>query len=419
MIDSIGPTVGEERRRESLFTREFVLVCLISLASYTGFQFLLPTLPLYMKSLGGQDSEIGLILGIYSVSVLAARFIAGRAIDGWGRRWLLMVGALLYLIAMLLYNVTTTVQSILLLRLFHGLGFGLVTTAAWALAAELAPPSRRGEALGYFGNFSSVAMALGPGIALWLISAEGFPLSGFPLLFAACALVGALGLALTFLVGESRRSPQGQPASTKTRAVDGLFSRAAVPFAIAMFFGAFATGAILSFVPIHLSTESTQNVPVFFFVYALSMTVSRPFIGMASDRIDRRAVPAPLMAVCAAGVAILALSPGLPAAVVSAIVCGVGFGSLQPTLLVLVVEATDARERGAALATFMSSVDVGIAVGSTALGMVAQVAGYRWVFLIACGMVLLGLLYFLIYQRFLASQPAVPKVEARPTALSD
>ena len=418
VIEDRARDLAGNRQRERLFGKDFVLVCLVSLASYMGFQFLLPTLPLYMKSLGGQDSEIGLILGIYSISVLAARFVVGRSLDTRGGKSLLVIGAFLYLIAMLLYNVATTVPAILLLRLFHGLGFGMVTTAAWALAAHLAPASRRGEALGYFSNFSSVAMALGPGIALWIVSAAGLPLSGFPMLFAACVTVAVLGLLVAPFVSETRRLPEGELELAQTHTSGSLVSRDAIPFAIPMFFASFATGAIFSFVPIYLSTENSQNVSIFFFSYAIVMTVSRPFIGMLTDRVARHAVAIPLMAICAAGVGILSISPGLPVVIGSAIICGIGFGSLQPTLLALVVDLTHPRERGAALATFMSSIDIGIAVGSMVLGLVAQVAGYSSVFSISGIVIVLGLVYFVVYARSPPRRRAKADQLARPSAAS-
>ncbi len=385
-------------QQDRLFSTNFVLVCIISLTSFLGFQLLMPTLPLYLKTMGGQDAEIGLTIGIYSVSVLVARFVTGWALDRQGGRWLLGIGAFLNLVALMLYNVTTTVPAVLLLRLFHGLGFGLVTTASWALATELAPPERLGEALGYFGNFSSVALALGPGIALWLISVPGLPLAGFPLLFAFSAIVGALGLLLAPFVRETRHQRKGQ-ANASGPTVRDLLCRGAMPFAIAMLFGSFATGAILTFVPVHLAVQNPGHVSVFFFVYAVVMTISRPPIGILADRVGRHKVAAPLMAVCAAGIGVLGVSAGLPAVLASALICGVGFGSLQPTMVALVVDATDPRERGPALATFMSSVDFGIAVGSTVLGLVAQATGYYSLFLIAAGVVTVGLAYFVVYQR--------------------
>src|SRR5512133_2226247 len=149
----------EDGRKVPIWTKDFTLVCLTSLSSAMCFQFLLPTLPLYIKSLGGRETEIGLSLAIYSLAALASRMVAGRALDVVGRKIPLAIGAFLFFIATPLYALTAAMVPFMLLRLFHGLGFGVVGTGTSALAADLAPAKRRGEALGHFGNANSVAMA--------------------------------------------------------------------------------------------------------------------------------------------------------------------------------------------------------------------------------------------------------------------
>lgn len=404
-----GGTVAGKKpalQREPIFTRDFLLVCLVSFGSYMAMQFLLPTLPLYVKGLGGRDTDIGLLLGVYSLAALGSRFVAGPLLDLWGRKRPLVAGSFLYLVAMLLYSATTTVPSVILLRVFHGFGFGIVTTACAALAADLAPSQRRGEAIGYYGNFSSVAMATGPGIALWLIEAPGFPLSGFPLLFLAGDAVALLAILFVLPLGGTHRPAKKQSATVGGVNLTNLFSRDALPIAFAMLFGAFTMGAILSFVPIYLSTENARNVPFFFLVYATVMAASRPFVGRLADRRDRRVVAIPLMMLCVGGVSVFAVAPSLTVALVSAVLFGVGYGSLHPVLMALVVDVVKPRERGAAMGTFMASIDVGIGVGSMTLGLVAQSYGYPSVFLVAGAVGLLGLVYFLLYYR-LSPRPRV------------
>lgn len=390
---------GSTLQREPIFTSDFVLVCLTSFASFMAMHFLLPTLPLYVKGLGGLDTDVGLILGVYSLSALASRFVAGPLLDLWGRKWPLLVGAFLYTIAMLLYNATSTVPSVIALRLFHGFGFGIVTTACSALAADLAPAKRRGEAMGYFGNFASIAMAIGPAIALWLIELPGLPLAGFPLLFTVSSAIAVLELLFVSRIRESGHSGGKRPALAGGLNLASAFCRDAFPIAFAMLFAAFTQGAILSFVPIYLSTENPQTVPLFFLAYATVMAVSRPFVGTLADRFDRRLVAIPLMLFCACGVALFAVEPSVTVAMLSAVIFGVGYGALNPTLLALVVDVVKPRERGAAMGTFMAAIDIGIGVGSIILGLVAQSYGYRALFLTAGAVGFAGVAYCIVYQR--------------------
>src|SRR5690625_6819983 len=53
-----------------IWTRDFVFVCLANFFVFLGFQMTLPTLPLFLKELGGNDQLVGLIVGIFTFSAL-------------------------------------------------------------------------------------------------------------------------------------------------------------------------------------------------------------------------------------------------------------------------------------------------------------------------------------------------------------
>ncbi|HEX9075161.1 MAG TPA: MFS transporter [Anaerolineae bacterium] len=388
-----------------LWTRNFSLVCVTALVYSLGFQFLLPILPMYMKSFGGTDSDVGLIFGTYSVAGLTSRMVAGWGIDRFGRKSLLVIAAFINFVGMPLYIIAASVPGLAFLRLFHGLAIGILTTVVPVLVADLVPPARRGEGLGYYGLAQSVSSAIGPGIAIWLIAAKGFPLAGFTLLFAACTIIGALTLLLALFVHETR-SPQHTLAAWPKFRWSMVFNRSALPLMTTLCFVTFAQGSVMSFAALYLATDNPANVSIYFMVSAITMLISRPVVGSISDRVNRRYVIIPLIACCAIGVSIFAISPSLPAAIAAGIVWGTGFGSLNATLLALAVDMVKPTERGAALATVQSALDIGMGIGSMGLAYVAQIAGYHVMFGVASLSCVLGLSYFLYYMRT-SRRPAI------------
>ena len=123
---------------------------------------------------------------------------AGWAADRYGRLPLLVAGTLLFLASSLLYGWSRSVGALLAVRVVHGAGMGLYPTAATAVVADIAPPERRGEAMGFFGAAGNLALALGPVVGVWLMEQLGFPS-----LFAASAAAAALALALTLSLKET------------------------------------------------------------------------------------------------------------------------------------------------------------------------------------------------------------------------
>ena len=56
----------------------------------------------------------------------------------------------------------------IMLRVVHGLAFGMVTVAGNTIVIDITPSSRRGEAVGYYGLMNNTAMSFGPMIGLFM-----------------------------------------------------------------------------------------------------------------------------------------------------------------------------------------------------------------------------------------------------------
>lgn len=379
--------------RQRLWTRNFLLVCLAAGAFQIGLNVLIPMLPLYVKAIGGQDTAVGLVVGVTTGAAVLCRLLGGQAIDSWGSRRLFVAGATIFTVAMLLHNVATDVPRLLILRPLVGIGFGLATTAINVLVVHLAPAKRRGEAIGYFGMFTSLSVAVGPGAGLWLGGITNFILTGFPLVFTASAALAAISLFITPLIRETRAA--SSPTATRTKPHLGqLFVAAAIPASVVMLLGGAAFNSLTTFLPLY---APAQNVALFFVAYAAATVCSRAFAGKASDRFGRRAVAGPGMALCAMSLATIATSNGLIAILVAGVTFGLGWGAVFPALMALAVDGVTAQERGAAMGMFTAAFDVGMLSAALTNGVIAQAVGYQPVFLVAAGCSALATIYMLAY----------------------
>ena len=73
-------------KNEKLFTKNFVLTSLSTFAIFTSFYFLLVTLPIYILQLGGSESEIGFIIGVFTISAVLLHVFIGQEINRRGRK---------------------------------------------------------------------------------------------------------------------------------------------------------------------------------------------------------------------------------------------------------------------------------------------------------------------------------------------
>ncbi|KKM09194.1 hypothetical protein SY88_20255 [Clostridiales bacterium PH28_bin88] len=106
--------------------------------------------------------NIGYIIGILSLTAVLVRPLAGFLLDAVGRRKILFFALITFALAVGAYNYVTGLGLLFSLRALHGISWGFTTTGAGTVAADVFPPARRGEGLGYYGLSNTLAMAVGP-----------------------------------------------------------------------------------------------------------------------------------------------------------------------------------------------------------------------------------------------------------------
>lgn len=214
-----GPPTGHEQ----VVTPQFRLLWTGGFTLFLSFFLLMPTLPLYARALGISESRIGLLSGAFPLAAMLVRPLAGWAADRHGRKPLMLLGALVFTVSASLYAVSHSLAALVAVRALHGTGMGLYPTGGTAMAADMAPPARRGYALGLIGIAASLALAIGPLAGLWIADAWGY---GW--LFAASALLALVTLGLTVGQHESLRVRVTVPLSWNSARESGASTLASL-----------------------------------------------------------------------------------------------------------------------------------------------------------------------------------------------
>jgi MFS family permease len=337
--------------------RQFLLVWLGAFAFFLSFLLLLGALPIFARRQGASDAAVGVIMAGFGVTSLLLRPLAGWGADRHGRRPFMLAGALIFALAPLGYGWSAGAVGLGLVRLLHGCGMGLYPTAAGAMVADLAPPARRGEVLGFYGAAGSLALAIGPvtGIAL----AERL---GFEPLFWIAAGVAALAVALTAAGGETLARPRPVRFT-----LAGTLSPAALFPGLLAFCLLFSYGAQVAFLPLHADTLGV-NPGVFFLLFAVTTTLARAPAGRLSDRAGRAPVAAAGLLLAAAALVLLAFADGLSGIALAGAVYGLAYGVAQPALMAWSVDTVPEAERGRAIGTYHTAFELGIVAGAALSG---------------------------------------------------
>ena len=372
----------ESPSRERIFSRDFSLAILANLFSFTSMYLLLATLPLYVVAIGGNISDAGIVLACFTLTAVIVRPWIGRLSDRRPKKAIMLAGAIITAASSLLYEPAHSVPLLMAVRVLHGVGWAAFGTAASALAADLAPVSRRGEAMGYFGVGMNVAMAIGPALGVFLVGR-----TGYGALFLTAMVLAAAAALSTVGIAEPGRKAGLAAAQRGWRSF--ILPSALFPSAV-LFTNALTYASVVALLPLFAEQAKLGNAGLFFTVFSVVVLVLRGPLGRLSDRHGRVVVVAPGLLFTFVALLVLSQAESMAALLVVAVLYAIGVGAAQPTLMAMTVDRAKPQERGAAMGTFTTAMDLGIGVGSVVWGMTAEALGFQTMYVAASLMGLVG-----------------------------
>lgn len=342
---------------EKLYTYKFWLLCLSSFLFFASFNLIIPELPDYLTSLGGGNHK-GLIIPLFTLMAGLSRPFSGRLTDTIGRIPIIIYGVLVCIISGFLYPILTSVAGFFLLRLIHGMSTGFKPTATSAYVGDIAPISRRGEAMGILGMFGSLGMATGLAIGSWI--ALKF---GYDWMFISSSGFALLSIVVVMKMPETLIKKQRFRWSLLKLNRKDIFEPRALPSAITMALTTFSFGVILTLIPdlsVHLGIV---NKGLFFSIFTMSSLLVRIIAGKLSDHFGR--VPILIIGTILYGITMLTIgfSSELWTFYISSFMFGIAAGLSSPTIFAWTIDLADEKHKGRAMATMFIALEAGIGLG--------------------------------------------------------
>ena len=370
---------GEDAHEARLLTLPFVLLGIADLAYFTSVGVTVHTLPLYTTGpIGSDEAGAGLAFGAFGVTALICRPFAGRLSDTRGRLPLMVFGALLAALGMALFPFVDSLAAVVLIRLLQGVAEAAFFVAGFALLADIAPPSRMGEALSYNSLGLYLGLALGPPLGEVLLEQWGFGTA-----WAGAAVLALLAAALAVAITEPERVAD----------VDGhglLIHRPAMAISLGFFTSLAAMGGFLAFASLHSEQIGMENSSIALLVYGSVVVVCRVVFAKVPDRLPSLPLGAASLVAIASGL-LIAAAWQVPAGLLTGVVVmAVGVTFSTPAFFSAIFATASPSERGAASGTASAFIDLGLGFGPIALGLVASAQGIPWAFATGAAVALVG-----------------------------
>ena len=367
----------------TLYSAAFVAGCSLS--------WLFPVVPLYAAELGAPVSQVGLIVATYSYVTALLLIPLGMLSDRLGLHKFVIVGLAIFALAPLLYPLAANPQQLIIVRAIHGLAAAAFLPAAVALATDLAPAAQRGEAIGWYTMSFHLGLMAGPITGGFMLDRFGFAAA-----FYSCSAVSLLGLVFVLC----RLGTITQPSVVeRTRSSSWGWMKQALAFAALLMplFIAIGAGTLGTYMPLYgqgFGITAAGAGAIITATYASSALLRAP-AGRLSDRVGRKPMIVCGMAVTAVAAGFISAFHSLSPLIIVAIFFGIGMGLAMPAGLAVVADLSSAGQRGLAMAMPTCFFQIGLAVGPTAMGFVAEASSFEVMFLACASSLALGLFVIL------------------------
>jgi len=373
-----------------LYSRTFLsmaaanLLCLSSFSTFFLF-------PLFITAHGGDQVDIGIIMGAFTFSSVLCRPWISEMIDKMGRKKSYTVGSVIMTLAPLSYllfrgALDSFYLPLILVRAIHGIGFAICITAAFTYIADIIPHERLNGGLGMFGISGLAGCAIGPFIAEIVIN-----VSGFDLIFIVAAALSGAGL----IVQHSLEETYVHVA----RPVESSFflvlqkRRVFLVAVVALLFG-FGLAAVNGFVSPYASERRIALISLYYIAYSSAAILTRILGGGFIDRLSEDRIIPYSLALMGGGLLLLVFMRGRGLLFFSGFMTGCGHGLLYPALNAHAIRGEPQDVRGKITGAYTGSIDAGTFVGSVLLGYIGEIVGFQSLFLAAGLAVLCAILIF-------------------------
>jgi len=186
---------------------------------FLGIGLVIPVTPTIMNELNISGSVVGYMVAAFAVTQLIVSPIAGRWVDRFGRKRMIIIGLIIFGMSEFLFGIGKTVEVLFISRMLGGVSAAFIMPAVTAFIADITMVETRAKALGYMSAAVSTGFIVGPGIGGFLAEIG----TRVPFFFAAIFAILAAILSI-ILLSEPERNPENEEVTGNKLGIKRIFA---------------------------------------------------------------------------------------------------------------------------------------------------------------------------------------------------
>jgi MFS family permease len=374
------------------FPREVGVLVFASFFVAVGFGVIAPTLPLFAKSFGVNNAQVGSIISAFAFARFASGLISGKLVDLFGERLVYTVGIAFVAISSFAAAMAQSFIQLLSYRAAGGLGSSMFSVAAGSIILRATDDTRRARAQSLYNSSFLVGMMAGPVIGGFLTAISlRAPLLVYAALLVVASAAGGFLLRNSVLAAR----PSEKKAHEKSSIREALSSK---PYLIALTIS-FCTASVLfgmsrSILPLFMVEEMHSTAGYLGLGFTISSVIQGLLLLKAGGIADTKGRKfSALIGTSLLGISVLVLVGTVkPWMFLLSMIIG-AFGSifLSSTPAAIVGDVMGGKG-GQVIALFQMAGDAGAMVAPILLGAIADHFGFRLAFTVSAAMMAVAVL---------------------------
>ncbi len=365
--------------------RIFISLFIATLIAMLSLGIIEPILPLYAKSMNASGLAIGFIFSGFALSRGIFAPIIGQFSDHYGRKKLIVIGLILFIILSLCFVAADSPLLLTIIRFVQGFSTVLVTPVAQSYIGDITPKGQEGKFMNLFFMSFFAGQALGPYLGGYL--SDSYNINA-PFYVMAVLSFFALMLVLFILPESEATQNQNNKKKPMFKSLIPVFKdkpmQGIMTYFVSRGFYRWGFNTFFPVLAVKAANISMTNIGAILSVYMLSGSISQYPFGLASDKFPKQKITFIFVGgmISALAMCIIADFNSFIMFFILTMIMGLSSSVARASAIAIRTERGRVYGMGATTGAFTSSISLGMVLGPVVMGIIIDYFNISTAFLL-------------------------------------
>ncbi len=380
------------KENSKLWNKDYILLLICCLSAAVTNSFFISVFPVYVIDRGGDTATIGTMATGLVIASMITRVVFGNLQDKFGRRTIMLIGAILYTLNTAAYIFLKDITALYVLRFLNGITQGIYFGAAGTFVSDLVPEDKLVEGIGYFSLMGTATLFFVPTIGSLLYNSVG----ALPI-FIIITITAAIGIFSGMMISPHKgkvinERKEERSSESKQSLINALLEPKVFVPSLFWLISSFAYASVTNFLTPYGKEIGITAISVWFTFESIMSMIAKASVGKLTKIINPSKILVFSCFIVTISFVFLSTAQNTIFVIISGALFGIGYGILPPILNSAVFKLVPPERKGVASATYNLFADFGSGTGGLVWGFVAGAVDYRLMFLVAGAVMMLALI---------------------------